>query len=53
MGYRVATFIIQYNTIQIQTCLFFNHTVHCITDIIIQFDQKKGRPNEKILLITV
>ena len=31
---------IQYNTIQ--TCLFFNHTVHCIIAIIIQFDQKRG-----------
>ena len=33
-----------YNTIQ--TCLFFNHTAHCITDIIIQFDQKRGGQNK-------
>ena len=35
-----SSIVIQYNTIQ--TCLFFNHTVHCIIAIIIQFDQKRG-----------
>ena len=40
---------IQYNTIQ--TCLFVNHTVHCIIAVIIQFDQKKGRTEEIILMM--
>ena len=39
-GYAYGPMDIQYNTIQ--TCLFFNHTVHCIIAIIIQFDQKRG-----------